>query len=154
MNEPEVTVGTFNDMESARRLKTTLREIGIDSEIHDDSGLQKNILLEKPLAAFHVQVRKEDVLKAEDAMNQWRDQLRGIVRCPSCGKSNIVFPQVTRKFQHSLWTVLLLCKAGLMEPSFSCEDCSYQWSARFPEPEATREVKPPEGLEKNNQRQT
>jgi hypothetical protein len=139
MHGPQVTVGTFEDMDSARRLERTLREIGIESDTLDDSQFQTNLLRVKPLASFHVQVKKEDVVRAERAMAEWHSQLQGLITCPSCGKSKIVFPQVSRKFQNSMWPVLLLCKAGLLEPSFFCEDCSYEWSARLPEKSSSNE---------------
>jgi len=135
---PQITIATFDVREPAVKLVETLAEYGISADIADETELQKDLMRMRPHAAVHVIVERDDVLRAEMAMRELHDALKGLLQCPACGKSDVVFPQFSRKFPAPHWIYMLLCKIHFLDAEYYCERCHYTWSAKLPELETVR----------------
>jgi len=132
---PQITIATFNVRQPALKLVAALAELGIEADIADDTEIQHDFMRLPAHAAVHVLVDKQDVLRGEMAMRDLQQTVQGLICCPSCGKSTVVFPQFSRKFPAPQWIYMLLCKIHFIEPEFYCESCHFTWSAKLPEPD-------------------
>jgi predicted Zn-ribbon and HTH transcriptional regulator len=127
-----VAVSTFNKPEEAEPLKKRLEAAGVTAQIYDERKRQQYLFLSETLAGIHVRVDKEDYWRAKSLMVSWDDAegvLRQAVHCPECRSTRVEFPQFTRKFLSPSFYALV-CKLGLLERTFYCEDCHFTWSLR------------------------
>jgi hypothetical protein len=129
-----VLLATFHELESARQLRGRLQQAGIQSVIHDESKLERFWFMSEPLAAFHLEVGRQDFAKARRLMEDWHESdgiLQGAVRCPECNSARVEFPQVPRKFiTPGLGSLLLALK--ILPREFYCFDCQYTWPLAVP----------------------
>ena len=136
-----VTVATFEDMDSAERLKERLTKEGFHAEVQDDSKFQKHRLVDQPHAAIHVNVRRQELDQAMQRL-QDIDQTEGpsqtAIHCPQCKSGRVEYPQVTRKFSSPAF-VSLFFALGIVEKKFYCVDCQFTWSTA-PHPQVDRDV--------------
>lgn len=124
-----VTVATFNELKHAEPLGKRLEQAGIKAEIYDERKLQKYWFLSETLAGIRLRVDKQDFETAKNLLEKWDaadGALQRAIHCPACKSSRVEYPQFTRKFlSPSLYA--LLCKIGLFEKKFYCEECHFTW---------------------------
>src|ERR1051326_83162 len=124
-----VAVSTFNRTEEAEPLKKRLEQAGVTAQIYDERKVQQYLFLSEPLAGIRVRVDKDDYQRVKDLLADW-DSTDGILRqafhCPDCRSTRVEFPQFTRQFLSPAFYALL-CKFGLFERTFFCEDCQFTW---------------------------
>lgn len=124
-----ICVATFNTLPPAERLQQRLQQAGLQTNIHNESKLERFWFMSKPLAAIHVETERADYLAARKLMAEWDSSehiLAEAVRCPDCGSSRVEFPQVTRKFLMP-WSEALLMALHLFPRKYYCLDCHYTW---------------------------
>lgn len=125
----DMTIASFDQRDTAERLRQRLDQAGIECEVFDESKLQKYWFLSKPHAAVKLRVEAADFDKARQLLNgldQVEQVLHDAVRCPQCGSSRVEYPQFTRKFVTPTF-VEIFCFLHLMEKEFYCEDCQFTW---------------------------
>lgn len=127
-----VTLLTFDEAEHAQAALQQLEQAGLHPTLNDESKWQKRWLVEDCHACYHVQVDKSEHARAEQILDQWGEAhtaiLREAMHCPSCGSSDIEYPQYNRKFKLEPAVVAMLAKVGLVEKRFYCKHCQYMWA--------------------------
>ena len=127
-----VTVATFNEPQQAEPLKQRLERTGIKAEAHDERNLQRYWFMSETLAGIRLRVEKHYYQKARELLGEWDradGALRDAIHCPECKSSRVEYPQFTRKFvSPSIYAVL--CKLGVFEKKFYCEECHYTWPVK------------------------
>jgi hypothetical protein len=127
-----VAVSTFNKPEEAEPLKQRLEQAGVPAQIYDERKVQQYFFLSEPLAGIRVRVDKEDYHRVKSLLAGWDGTdgvLREAVHCPDCRSTRVEFPQFTRQFLSTSFYALL-CKLGVFDRTFFCEDCQFTWRLR------------------------
>jgi len=126
-----VTIATFNEPASAKRLKERLQQAGLKADVHNESHLQQVASMSKPQANAKVLVEDNDFERAQSLMVEWEasdpDVAAAVIRCPQCGSSRIEYPQLTRKaITPAMASVLFALR--IFPKEFYCQDCHFTWS--------------------------
>jgi transposase-like protein len=126
-----VTIATFNEPASAKRLKERLQQAGLKVDVHNESHLQQVAFMSKPQANAKVLVEDNDFERAQSLMVEWEasdpDVAAAVIRCPQCGSSRIEYPQLTRKaITPAVASVLFALR--IFPKEFYCQDCHFTWS--------------------------
>lgn len=125
----DMTIASFDEQEAAEHLQNRLEQAGVESELFNESKLQKYWFLSKPHAAVKLRVDAKDfdaVRQLLNGLDAVEDALHDAVRCPQCGSSRLEYPQFTRKFVTTTF-VEIFCFLHLVEKEFYCEDCQFTW---------------------------
>lgn len=125
-----VPVFTCHRLETAEQVQQRLLELGIESHVNDESKLERYWFMSEPLAAIHVEVEEEQYLTARQLvrlLDPNAPMMKDAVQCPSCGSSNVEFPQVTRKFAMPVVQAVLMAM-HVLPRQFYCVDCHQMWS--------------------------
>jgi hypothetical protein len=138
-----MTVVSFSEMAPAEHVSGRLRDAGFYSEIRDESGEQKWLLLHRtPRYQMRVLVPEEQAEAATAKLLEWAKTeplLAGAARCPECGSFRVEFGQFSRRTIMGALPAVAAA-TGVIERDFYCESCHYTWPAEPPEPEPERDV--------------
>src|ERR1700720_733033 len=126
-----VTIATFNEPASAKRLKERLQQAGLKADVHNESHLQQVAFMCKAQANAKVLVEDNDFERAQSLMLEWEAcdpyVAAAVIRCPQCGSSRIEYPQLTRKaITPAMASVLFALR--IFPKEFYCQDCHFTWS--------------------------
>jgi hypothetical protein len=127
-----VTVATFEKRDDAEAALAFLKEKGIEAVIEDETGTEATFMRVEPKAALKLRVDAGVVGDVERTIKEWGAVEHGVLQCPECGKSRIEYPQLSRHFPMPLMIYAVLCKLGIFEPEFYCNDCHHTWSPAPP----------------------
>ena len=125
-------VATFSDLEKAQKVRNRLAQVGIPTEVGDESKLQKYWFLSRPLAADKVIVDEKDFDRA--SARSYRLLMHRITYywenfvVRNAGSANIEYPQFTRKFITTT-LVEVFCFLHIVDKMFYCKQCQYTGSA-------------------------
>ena len=129
-----VDLASFSDREPAVALQHRFERAGIPAVLHDEAKLQRYWFLSPDLAAYKVEVPRDEFEHARDLLTEWdktEDVLHDAVRCPSCGSPRVEYPQLMREFYLSPTVLLELgMVVGAIPREFYCEDCHFTWPDR------------------------
>src|ERR1700719_2861440 len=126
-----VTIATFNETASAKRLEERRHQAGLKSFVHNETRLKQVAFMSKPQANAKVLVEDNDFERAQSLMVEWEasdpDVAAAVIRCPQCGSSRIEYPQLTRKaITPAMASVLFALR--IFPKEFYCQDCHFTWS--------------------------
>ena len=122
---------TCNNPIEAEALRSALREIGIDSNIYDEtnSKVARGILDQRT----DVLVRKEDYEQALQVYQSLQKEQANVVPwCPKCGSENVTVQKkrnaTTRQLPRILATLLMWIPIGVCTTEkLVCNDCGHKW---------------------------
>ena len=122
---------TCNSPIEAEALRSALREIGIDSNIFDEtnSKVARGILDQ----TTNVLVREEDYEQAKQVYQALQAEKQATLPwCPKCGSENVAVQKkknaTTRQLPRILATLLMWIPIGVCTTEkFVCNDCGYRW---------------------------
>jgi predicted Zn-ribbon and HTH transcriptional regulator len=123
------TIATFNEADSAEPLRQRLAQAGINTELVDESRMQRLWFISKPRAGAKIKVDEADFERAKELLNgldATEEILHDAVRCPQCRSSRIEYPQFTRRFVLPT-LVEIFCVLPFTGRQFFCKDCQYTW---------------------------
>ena len=122
---------TCNSPIEAEALRSALREIGIDSNIFDEtnSKVARGILDQ----TTDVLVREEDYEQAKQVYQALQAEKQDTLPwCPKCGSENVAVQKkknaTTRQLPRILATLLMWIPIGVCTTEkFVCNDCGHRW---------------------------
>jgi len=123
------TIATFNEADKAETVITRLRQEGVESELVDESTMQRLWFISKPLADQKIKVDEKDFDRAREVLkglDATEDTLHDAVKCPQCQSSRVEYPQFTRKFLTPT-LVEIICVLPFVGREFFCQDCQFTW---------------------------
>ncbi len=129
-----IDLASFSDRVPAEALQHRFERAGIPAVLHDQAKLQRYWFLSPDLAAYKVEVPRDEFDHARSLLDEWdkaEDVLHDAVRCISCGSARVEYPQFMREF---LFTPTVLLELGVVVGAipreFYCEDCHFTWPDR------------------------
>jgi len=142
IDEPGLTIATFDDLASAEALQRLLQREGFAARVHDERKVQRFWFLARPLAGVHVRVAEgsiDGIQRLLQVHQAAEATLSRAYRCRSCGSSRVQYPAMTRKNLLPTLAIHLLVAVGLLKHEFYCENCHNTWES--PAPRRTRLIK-------------
>jgi hypothetical protein len=138
--KPWVNLAVFESQADAQTLETFLQHQRFEARTHNDRLLQAMLFLCPPHATYRVQVRSDEFTNALHFLKSGPYTgmlLTRAIQCPSCGSTDIQYPQMTRRF--ILPTILLHLGIifRIIEHEAYCEHCHFIWNltpGKVPEP--------------------
>jgi hypothetical protein len=132
-------VATFNEREDADAVAERLRQAGFESQVADETKVQKFFYMSRPLANEKVEVPLADATRARNLLKQIEPKeqlLRHEICCPQCDSPDIEYPQFSRKFTLPVF-VEIMCFFHILEKQFYCKNCHNTWCRKVGVPPPT-----------------
>lgn len=126
---PWVNLALFEDENDARLGERFLWKNALEARTYNDRWLQMIWFLCLPHATYRVQVRRQDLKRAEEFINtETPAVMLKAIRCPSCHSLHVNYPQMTRKFLLPTIVLHLGILLRVIEHECYCEHCHHIWN--------------------------
>ena len=127
---PWTVLAVFESRKDAGTIKTFLQSHGYEVRNRDNRLLQILFFFGPPRAAYRVQVRSNNFVRAMNFLNatpSTRQILRRAMECPFCASFDVRYPKLTRKY--FLPTILfhLGIILRIVGHEVHCENCNFFW---------------------------
>ena len=125
-----VPVDAYNNYVEANIILGRLQQEEIECWLKDENTSTIMSIWNQATGGIRLMVLKEDVEKARQLLNQFREEKKAKQSCPNCGSSNIELVSTPRKainWISAVTTLFLGDYAMAVEKVYHCFDCKHEF---------------------------